>query len=186
MRRFAFALLLMFFCGSAAAERNDLAEYKGDLTLSFHGLPQFADFPAEAAPHHRAKDVDFKGNKRAWQYRTTLRSALAGEADFNGHYAVAIAGCGTGCQLNWIIDLESGKIIWHGQTEMGVAYRADSSLFIPNLYETDLDMTGGPYFNAADIRFLSVKAGKAYRIAEITGGFERHDAPVACKTVECR
>lgn len=184
--RFALALLIMFFCGSAAAERNDLDGYKGGLTLSFSGLPVFAGFPAEGAPAKRATEVDFKGNKRAWQYRTTLRTALAGEPDFNGHYAMAIAGCGTGCQLNWIIDLETGRIVWHGQTEMGVAYRADSSLFIPNLFETGLDLTGGPYFNAADLRFMTVKNGKAFRVAEITGGLQRHNAPVACKTVECR
>ncbi len=183
--RYALALLLMFICGSAAAERNEVAEYNGELTLSFHGLPQFADFPAEAAPRRRAKDVDFKGNKRAWQYRTTLHTALAGEPDFNGHYAVAIAGCGTGCQLNWIVDLESGKIIWHAQTDMGVAYRADSSLFIPNLYEPSIDVTNGLYFNAGDIRFMSVKASKAYRIADITGRYKHHEPPAACKTVEC-
>ena len=184
--RYALALLLMFLCGGAAAERNDIAEYKGDLTLSFSGLPQFADFPAEAAPGKRATDIDFKGNKRAWQYRTTLRTALAGDPDFNGHYSFAIAGCGTGCQLNWIIDLENGKVVWHGQTEMGVAYRADSSLFIPDLFETGLDLTGGPYFNAADLRFMTVKDGRVFRVAEITGGLQRHKMPMICKNVECR
>lgn len=167
--RYALALLLMFFYGSAAAAQNDLSAYDGALTLSFSGLPVFADYPAEAAPQKRAKDVDFKGNKRAWQYRTTLRTALSGEPDFNGHYAFAIAGCGTGCQLNWIIDLETGKVVWHGQTEMGVAYRPDSSLFIPNLYETNLDLTSGPYFHNAKIGFYQVKAGKVATLAEVSG-----------------
>lgn len=162
-------LLMMLVSGSAAAERNDLAGYKGELTLSFHGLPQFADFPAEHAPRNRAKDVDFRGNKRAWQYRTTLRTALAGEPDFNGHYAFAIAGCGTGCQLNWIIDLENGKVVWHGQTEMGIAYRPGSSLFIPNLHETNLDLTSGPYFHNAKIGFYQVRAGKIVTLAEVSG-----------------
>lgn len=171
--RYALALLLVFFCGSAMADRNDLAGYKGDLTLSFHGLPVFADYPAEAAPRHRAKDVDFKGNKRAWQYRTTLRTALAGEPDFNGHYVFAIAGCGTGCQLNWIVDVETGRIVWHGQTEMGVAYRADSSLFIPNLFETQLDLTNGPYFSNASIAFYKVQAGKKAKVAEVNGSHKK-------------
>lgn len=184
--RYALALLLLFFCGSAAAERNEIAGYNGDLTLAFSGLPGFADFPPEAAPRKRATEIEFKGNKRAWQYRTTLRNALSGEPDFNGHYAFAIAGCGTGCQLNWIIDLENGRIVWHGQTEMGVAYRPDSSLFIPNLFETGLDLTGGPYFNAADLRFMTVKDGRVFRVAEITGGLQRHKAPMICKNVECR
>jgi len=154
----------------AQAERNELAAYNGALTLSFRNLPVFADYPAEPAPHKRAKDVQFKVNSKAWRYRTTLQNALAGEPDFNGHYVFATAGCGTGCQLNWIIDVETGRIAWHGQTEMGVAYRRDSSLFIPNLYETELDLTGGAYFGNANISFYKVQAGKATIVAQVSGG----------------
>jgi hypothetical protein len=140
-------LFLVAFTSFAYAEES--VSYKGHLTLMYQGvpntfknLPTFEDFPAEKVSAGKvAKDIDWKSHKSAWSFRTRLRKALRTGVNFNGHYAVATFGCGSSCQINFIIDVNNGKVVGEFTTTQGSAYRKDSSLIILELFRDGADWT---------------------------------------------
>jgi hypothetical protein len=104
-----------------------------DAPYEFKDLPKFEDFPAEKASTEIAPDIDWSSNKRAQHYRTRLKEGLKKGANFNGHYAVITHGCGSPCQVNWIVNVNNGKVLGAIETALGAAYRVNSSLIVANL-----------------------------------------------------
>lgn len=118
-------------------------QYSGSLTLLYQGknitfknLPTFNDFPAKIEKtHKKAQDIDWSSHQEAWSFRTRLRAGLKSNADYNGHYKLISHGCGSSCQLNWVLNTETGKVLGNFTTTSGTKYHIDSSLitadFIP-------------------------------------------------------
>ena len=90
-----------------------------------------------------AKQINFTGNRKARQFRTNLKEALAaGKINFAGKFIIAEWGCGSGCTQAEIIDAQTGKVffpnvLWQsisGSISVGeherIEYKADSRLLI--------------------------------------------------------
>ncbi len=71
--------------------------------------PLFADFgPSSRLKGKPAEPVLRTTLER--NYRAIIRSAAKRGPNFDGHYAVAVDGCGTGCHGFFVIDLRSGTV----------------------------------------------------------------------------
>lgn len=54
---------------------------------------------------------DFSGRDRGYaNFRTRILQGMREGPDFSGHYKIIRIGCGTGCTINVMADLRSGKI----------------------------------------------------------------------------
>ncbi|MBP9760190.1 MAG: hypothetical protein KBD24_02365 [Candidatus Pacebacteria bacterium] len=95
----------------ATSTDNQLVRYEGKIST----VPDFSIFP------------------EAKEYRNSITSALQGGVNFAGRFAVADWECGQNCQNHAIMDVETGQVVAHGlQTEYGVEFTADSTLFVTN------------------------------------------------------
>lgn len=108
-------------------------------------VPKFSDYPvAHAFNGKRARDIDFKSYKNSRAFRTRLRDGLKNQPpDYDGHYTIVNIGCGTGCSVRWIVDLETGKIAGTYQPASwlnGEDHSLDSSLIAINTVLPDGDM----------------------------------------------
>lgn len=129
-----------FASGFFAKQSNE--NFKGELDLNISGehyqitgLPKFEEYPAEAASKQIASDIDWASHKNAWNFRTRLREGLKKGANYNGHYAVITHGCGSPCQVNWIVNVNTGKVIGNISTALGAQYKLDSSLIAADLVD---------------------------------------------------
>ena len=161
----ALLTLIVLLCVATAAQA-----YDGKLDLYCFGkhhvyqhLPEFTDFPAEAASHSTAKDIDWKSHRHAWGYHTRLREGLSEGADFNGHYKVVTFGCGTGCQINWVIDIANGKALGTFETSFGVAYNKTSGLLVANPPDPKCD----EYPEIDAVTYYTVKSDKLVVVKKI-------------------
>lgn len=106
-------------------------KYDGEIKFSVDKLPQFDEFADGIYPPKTiAEDIDFSSHDGAWSFRTRLRRALKTGPNFAGKYKIMTHGCGTSCQVNWIIDVETGQVIENLGSSLGVAYRLNSRLLI--------------------------------------------------------
>jgi len=108
-------------------------------------VPKFSDYPAAHAFNgKRAADIDFKSYKNSRSFRTRLRDGLKNQPpDYDGHYTTVDIGCGSGCSVRWIVDLETGKIAGTYQPESslnGADHSLNSSLIAINTVLPDADM----------------------------------------------
>ncbi len=83
-----------------------------------------------------AKEPVFSIFKNAEEYKRIIIEALKRGPVFAGRFAVAEWGCGSGCQQHAIADVETGLVVAFGQqTEFGIDYSLESTLFITNPIE---------------------------------------------------
>jgi hypothetical protein len=94
------------------------------------GSTRAAEFSAYPAPVYNGPVTQpgFKGPQRDYAtYRTRIRASVANGAQFAGHYALAVVGCGTSCRFGFITDLKTGIVsdLPHGGEDYyGILYRA--------------------------------------------------------------
>lgn len=69
------------------------------------------------------------------EYRTRIRQGAAKGANFAGHYAVVILGCGTQCASFLIVDVQNGRVFAHAQKEYTCwpYFNLDSRLLVTDL-----------------------------------------------------
>src|ERR1043166_5084097 len=69
------------------------------------------------------------------EYRTRIRQGAAKGANFAGHYAVVILGCGTQCDSFLIVDVQNGRVFARAQKEYTCApyYNLDSRLLVTDV-----------------------------------------------------
>ncbi len=165
-------LLLSFFAFPAHAQEN----FKGELSFSADGetyrivgLPTFEAYPAEADAENIASDIDWASEKDAWRFRTRLRAGLKGGANFNGHYAVISHGCGTSCQLNWVVDVTDGKVIGTVTTSLGAVYRLNSGLIAADLVDdSTIEELGAASPYLSDMRFYTIDNDKLVLVKSLS------------------
>ncbi len=150
-----------------------LPNYAGQIHFTLTGLPRFEDYPSEKGlPDKVAQSVDLASYPEANTFRTVLKQGFSSikEEPFSdiigGKYAAIVNGCGTSCQLYWIVDIETGKILGAIDTNRGLRYRSDSRLLIANLHIDSSQSTkeGLPsvdeyYDHRSAIGFYEIKDG---------------------------
>lgn len=154
-------LFAMPVCAETIAEGTTVAEWLENNQYA----PKFKNYPAEMRKFTAAKNVDFNSYKGSYNYRTTLRNAFKEEPNFAGKYVVAHAGCGTQCSIYWIINKETGKIIFSEASQLGASYLRASNLFVMNgdTYGIDQhpDDTEAKYVSPAiTVKFYKVENDK--------------------------
>lgn len=92
-------------------------------------------------------------------FRTRLRNALKNGTNFNGHYIVMMHGCGTSCQVYWVINAESGKILGKFSTSVGAQYNMNSNLIIADNIE-DGSNWSEEYGHISEINYFTVENDK--------------------------
>lgn len=65
-------------------------------------------------------------------YRTALTEGLKAGVNFAGTYTVVTVGCGTSCQMHYVVDRQTGKVLDKLQSNAGATYTIESRLFIIN------------------------------------------------------
>jgi hypothetical protein len=161
---------LSFALFSMAAYAEGRTDFNGQLAISiednqyqFKDLPKFSDFPPEKETSGKiAADIDWSSNERARTFKTRLREGLKRGANFNGHYAVIMQGCGSPCQVYWIVDVNNGKVAGSFDAALGASYSLESSLIAGNLVsdqELQAQIEDGALY-ARYIDFYKVENGK--------------------------
>jgi len=79
-------------------------------------LPDFQDY--KVTHIYRGKPATHVLNTpEDREYRTRIRRGAAEGANFAGHYAVVILGCGTQCSSFLIVDVQNGRVFGRAQKE---------------------------------------------------------------------
>ena len=95
------------------------------------------------------------------QYRTRIRQGAAAGANFAGHYAVVILGCGTQCSSFLIVDVQSGRVFARAQKEYTCQpyYNLDSRLLVTDVCTGATTGTGCTRafweWSGTELRFLT-------------------------------
>ena len=85
-----------------------IAMASGILLLSSQAqaaTPRFEQYPVKV---YTGKNAAVKLNADTRSFRTRFRDLSHEKASFAGHYALGVAGCGTGCILGMLVDVKSG------------------------------------------------------------------------------
>ena len=126
MKRYLRVLLLICLISSyAKAQRHVFSDY---------GVPLYKGQPAK---------LRLEGNKLAEQYRTGIRDTYYSTKDqveyhgltglnFGGHYCFVYLGCGSDCQLSFIVDLKTGIVYLGIDAGRGYQFKPNSKLLIVN------------------------------------------------------
>lgn len=93
-------------------------------------LPSFSDYSVKVGFFEKAKNIDLNSHPKAALYKSRLGKGFLEDADFAGHYKIVTHGCGSSCQVNWIIDLRTGEVVDNITSSFGISYKLDSSLII--------------------------------------------------------
>lgn len=80
----------------------------------------------------RLSPLDERSHTDASTYRTSLREGMKQGVNFAGKYTVVTIGCGTNCQVHFVVDRENGKVLDKLQSSAGAKYSPGSRLFIIN------------------------------------------------------
>lgn len=135
------------FCFCISAHAEEWVEHTGELTLKLGNIPQFEDYSVPVTENIVvADDVDFDSYKGSWSFRTRLRKGLKLGPNFADKYVVVTHGCGTSCQVNWILNAETGKVLDRFSSTYGASYRRDSRLIVRN----------NPDFNNVETEYYSL------------------------------
>lgn len=145
---------LLFLCPLVARAEEKPAPYDGKLRFTFKELPTFDEEYASGVSSAQkiAEDIDFKSFPGSWDFRTRLREGLKKGANFAGKYAVVTHGCGSGCQGNWIVNVETGKVLGNIGSSNGLKYKKESRLIIADMPEDpmNIDMDSLGHIRAID------------------------------------
>lgn len=143
---------------------------QGDLKI-----PSFSDYEVDVNFFTKADALDLNSHPSAKNFRTRLSKGFLEDADFAGHYKIVTHGCGSSCQVNWIIDLKTGKVVDRITSSFGISYKLNSSLIIRGC---DIkEYSGGPdvsddlisycYSMQGGITLFKVENDKLVKIQEI-------------------
>ncbi len=98
----------------------------------------FAGFPVEEKVMGKRAELQIAGNAKAKKYQTSLKRSWSGakEPNFAGHYWISQdIGCGTGCQVIFVVDWKTGKIVSPPE-DHAAEFRKNSRVLILKPYES--------------------------------------------------
>lgn len=126
-----FLLVFISLLSSDVAYGTQYLGHMGQLKIIIPNIPTFDEYSVPVTADVKiADDIDWGSKKNAWNYRTRLRRGLKSGPNFANTYAVITHGCGTQCQVNWITNIETGKVLSSVGSTYGVEYKRDSRLII--------------------------------------------------------
>lgn len=92
----------------------------------------FKDFSVKTVNKALLKTVDYSLVPDATMFKTRLETNIGNTSNFAGSYLIVSIGCGTMCQLNFVLDVKSGKVLTSISSSLGLCYSATSRLLIVN------------------------------------------------------
>lgn len=84
-----------------------------------------------------AVDINLNSFDGAKQFRTVLTRGFENPANIAFKYVAIVHGCGTNCQLYWIVNKETGDIIDTIKTSHGLDFKKESKLAIAKKYMSE-------------------------------------------------
>jgi hypothetical protein len=110
--------LLILILGVLVASAATAGDAASQLACHMFGKAELAD---SLAPYFDAYDVivdpalvaaplNLDSNPIARTYRTVLRRGMQSGANFAGHYALVVWGCGSSCSTFAVVDLRNGNV----------------------------------------------------------------------------
>lgn len=117
--------ILVLFCSVVEAKHTE------KIKESFNPL-KLEDFRSKAIFIEKPKPINLNSYPGASRYRTVLKKGLNEGVNFAGHLIVITNGCGSNCQMNWIVDAKNGRIINMLYSHIGTQYQRESNLLIIN------------------------------------------------------
>ncbi|WP_299824657.1 hypothetical protein [uncultured Pontibacter sp.] len=76
--------------------------------------------------------LDENSHSEAKTNKSAINEGLKQGVNFAGKYTVVTVGCGTDCQMHYVVDRENGKVLDKLQGSKGATYTPTSRLFILN------------------------------------------------------
>lgn len=125
--------IVFFFLLNSVSHAAGGDGYKGEARFVFRNLERFEEWPATEEYKSIADDIDWSSHKDAKKFKTRLQEGLEKGPNYAGKYAVITHGCGSSCQVNWIVDVENGKVVDVVSSTYGVQYKKDSRLLVADL-----------------------------------------------------
>ena len=131
------------------------------LVTGAQAQPSFSDH-AVSEHYTGASAKPVLGSAQDKEFRTQLKAAAKGKANFAGHYILTTFGCGASCVMGGIIDARSGKISWLpftvccGNSDKPVEFRLDSTLLIVHGMRNEQAPDGTFYYAFEDGKFKLV------------------------------
>ena len=80
----------------------------------------------------RLSPLDETSHREAKTYRNALNEGLKEGVNFAGKYTVVTVGCGGSCQIHYVVDRESGKVLDKLRSSIGAKFSPKSRLFVVN------------------------------------------------------
>jgi hypothetical protein len=81
---------------------------------------------------------DFNTNTKAKMFITRIKNECRQGINFAGLYTFISIGCGTACQINFLVNRKTGEIYKPFTSSLGVEFKKTSNLLIKNIGAVDL------------------------------------------------
>ena len=112
---------VMFFCFISGATAEENIDYTGRISFDLNNIPALDDFSVPISDDIKiAEDILWDTHPHAWNFRARLRKGLKSGANFADKYAVIGHGCGTSCQVYWVLNVETGKVLGRFSSTYGI------------------------------------------------------------------
>lgn len=98
--------------------------------------------------------VNLQSHKNARMYRTNLRNATKGQANFAGHFILTTWGCGTNCTQSAIIDARDGRVFFPREFDGIVQGFCDLPPDANPIHSSEMPDEYAPLLYKADSRLL--------------------------------
>lgn len=95
-------------------------------------LPRFEDYFISESFKGTPKALVLNSHSDGRKFRTVLSKGAKEGPNYAGHYTIVPIGCGTMCQIIWLINAKTGKIILNFVSTSGASYRLNSKLLVIN------------------------------------------------------
>lgn len=100
--------------------------------ITMEDYHQSGDYKVTDIYRGRLAPLDERSHTDARTFRTALQKGMKEGVNFAGKYTVITIGCGTSCQVHYVVNRENGKVLDKVQSSVGAKFSRESRLFIVN------------------------------------------------------